>query len=222
MLEDGNTKTHCSEMNDDIRLYMTFETLVLISCTDDTKCKGMIRTFQQRNPYTMDIWLNTMKSLNDLWSFWCKGGGNDFCVKRIILFGCIGSAMLLSVIVPRIDWTVNLMHHSEVKQIRYIQMDGKQTRGTPIIHAARGLSINNQKLSQGYPKKGRYLNDNISEQNVRCTKNKFQLTIVIFYNLNEIGNCEYKFHSTTCWQYCVYTYTVKSKSTLSLLSGLAC
>lgn len=46
MLEDGNTKTHCSEMNDDIRLYMTFETLVLISCTDDTKCKGMIRTFQ--------------------------------------------------------------------------------------------------------------------------------------------------------------------------------
>lgn len=55
-------------------------------------------------------------------------------------------------------------------------------------------------------------------------KKKFQLTIVIFYNLNEIGDCEYKFHSTTCWQYmyCVYTYTVKSKSTLSLLSGLAC
>lgn len=40
-------------------------------------------------------------------------------------------------------------------------------------------------------------------------KKKFQLTIVIFYNLNEIGDCEYKFHSTTCWQYCVYTYTVK-------------
>lgn len=30
-----NTKTHCSEINADIRLYMTFETLVLISCTDD-------------------------------------------------------------------------------------------------------------------------------------------------------------------------------------------
>lgn len=30
-----NTKTNCSEINADIRLYMTFETLALISCTDD-------------------------------------------------------------------------------------------------------------------------------------------------------------------------------------------
>lgn len=82
---------------------------------------------------------------------WCKEGGNEKVshivknskiekrkerrynyVKRIILFGCTGSASLLRVIVPGIDRTVNLMHHSGVKQIPYIQMDGKQTRGTPI------------------------------------------------------------------------------------------
>lgn len=41
-------------------------------------------------------------------------------VKRIMLFGCTGSASLLRVIVPGIDRTVNLMHHSGVKQIPYI------------------------------------------------------------------------------------------------------
>lgn len=70
---------------------------------------------------------------------WCKEGGSEKVshivknskiekrkerrynyVKRIMLFGCTGSASLLRVIVPGIDRTVNLMHHSGVKQIPYI------------------------------------------------------------------------------------------------------
>lgn len=36
-------------------------------------------------------------------------------VKRIILFGCIGSVLLLRVIVFGIDWIVNLMYYFGVK-----------------------------------------------------------------------------------------------------------
>lgn len=36
-------------------------------------------------------------------------------VKRIILFGCIGSVLLLRVIVFGIDWFVNLMYYFGVK-----------------------------------------------------------------------------------------------------------
>lgn len=36
-------------------------------------------------------------------------------VKRIILFGCIGSVLLLRVIVFGIDWIVNLMYYFGVE-----------------------------------------------------------------------------------------------------------
>lgn len=65
---------------------------------------------------------------------WCKEGGNEKVfyivknfkiekrkerrynyVKRIMLFGCIGSVLLLRVIVFGIDWIVNLMYYFGVK-----------------------------------------------------------------------------------------------------------
>lgn len=65
---------------------------------------------------------------------WCKEGGSEKVfyivkkfkiekwkerrynnVKRIMLFGCIGSVLLLRVIVFGIDWIVNLMYYFGVK-----------------------------------------------------------------------------------------------------------